>query len=64
MRFAHCVTGHTCYVWCISKGDTQMTDQQKADAAFAAAHRAAERRADAEALAQYQRDCLASWAGK
>jgi hypothetical protein len=25
MRFAHCVTGHTCYVWCISKGDTQMT---------------------------------------
>jgi hypothetical protein len=46
------------------KGDTQMTDQQKADAAFAAAHRAAERRADAEALAQYQRDCLASWAGK
>jgi hypothetical protein len=25
MRFAHCVTGHTCYVWCISKGETQMT---------------------------------------
>jgi hypothetical protein len=40
-----------------------MTDQQKADAAFAAARRR-ERRADAEALAQYQRDCLASWAGK
>ena len=40
-----------------------MTDAQKSAAAWHAAHRAAERRADAEALAQYQRDCLASWVG-
>ena len=43
-----------------------MTDAQfqKAAAAFDADHRAAERRADAEASKQYQRDCLASWASK
>jgi len=41
-----------------------MDDQERqALARWHNAHRAEERRKDAENLAQYQRDCLASWEG-
>lgn len=41
-----------------------MTDREQAFRNWDREQREAERRRDAEALAQYQRDCIASWAAR